>query len=74
MAPAQRSISVGRDVIRSILATGDHARVFIGPYEPVAASYIEPSQVYDNVDLHRFVGRDWLIDAFDRFLAGEESG
>jgi hypothetical protein len=74
MADAERSISIGRDVIRSILATGDHARFFIGAYEPIAASYIEPWQIYDHVDLDRFVGRDWLVATFDDFLAGHENG
>jgi hypothetical protein len=74
MTHAERSILVGRDVIRGILSTGDHARFFLGSYEPIAASYIEPWPVYDNLDLDRFVGRDWLVTGFDHFLATHESG
>ena len=74
MTDVERSIVIGRDVIRSILATGDHARIFVGSHEPVAASYIPPWQIYDNLDHDRFVGRDWLVADFDEFVHTNQHG
>jgi len=71
---AERSISIGRDAIGAIFATGDHARVFVGPYEPIAASYIKPWPIYEQPGLDRFAGREWLLDEFDGFLARHDSG
>ena len=74
MADGGRSISIGRDVIRSVLATGDHARIFVGPYEPIAASYIEPWPLYDHLGLDDFVGREWLTADFGEFIDTHQSG
>ena len=39
-AQGNRSIAIGGDVIRSILITGDHNKVFVGDYERLRDAYI----------------------------------
>jgi hypothetical protein len=50
----------GRDIIKSILITGDHNSFLIGSYESLDNAYIEPWPVFDRVNLDRFLGRKWL--------------
>ena len=73
-AEGDRAIVVGGDVIRSILSTGDHARFFIGAYEPLVAAYIDPGQLYADAGLDQFIGREWLTAELDAFLAAHDRG
>ncbi len=68
------SIAVGRDVIRSLLITGNGNTVFVGDYERVRDAYIEPWSVFEKLHLDRFTGRKWLIKTIDRFLKEQDSG
>jgi hypothetical protein len=72
--PGDRSVIVGRDVINSIIVTGDHNRFFIGHYERLRDAYIRPWSVFERVKLDRFVGREWLTAEIDAFLRDEERG
>lgn len=63
-----RSISIGRDGIRSLLITGDHNQVFIGDYERLQDAYINTSLVFARVNLDHFTGREWLLAEVDEFL------
>ena len=69
-----RSVVVGRDVINSIINTGDHNQFFIGDYERLRDAYIEPWSVFERVNLDRFVGREWLLDEVDDFLRDHDRG
>ncbi len=69
-----RSISIGGDVIQSILITGDHNRVFVGDYERLRDAYIPPWSVFERVRLDRFVGREWLVAEVDAFLRDHDRG
>lgn len=73
-ARGERSIVVGRDAVQSILVTGDHNRVFVGEYEPLRDTYIQPWSVFQRVDVEGFIGREWLFAEIDRFLANEDCG
>ncbi len=53
----QRSALVGRDVIHSIIATGDHNQFFSGDYERLQDAYVEPWSVFAQVKLDHFAGR-----------------
>jgi len=68
------SVAAGRDIVRSLIATGDHNQFFVGGYEPLKDCYIDPWSVYDRVRLDRFAGRDWLIREIDNFLRGHDRG
>ncbi|MCB0082764.1 MAG: hypothetical protein KDE47_17615, partial [Caldilineaceae bacterium] len=69
-----RAIITGRDVIRSILVTGDHNRVFVGNYEPLEKIYKEPWQVFERTSRLPFTGREWLLDEVDAFLNRHDRG
>jgi hypothetical protein len=69
-----RNITVGRDVIASILVTGDHNQIFRGDYVNLRDFYIEPWQVLERVDLERYVGRRWLQESLDGFLGSNDRG
>ena len=73
-AQADRGAYVGRDVINSIIITGDHNKFFSGDYESLRDAYIEPWSVFDRVDLSDFVQRPWLLEEVDTFLKQERSG
>jgi len=72
--PGDRGVVVGRDVIRSMIITGDLNRVFVGDYEPLGDAYIEPWSVFERVDLDHFAGREWLLKEIDIFLEGNDRG
>jgi len=69
-----RNITVGRDVIASILVTGDHNQIFRGDYVDLRDFYIQPWQVLERVDLERYVGRGWLESSLDDFLGNHDRG
>jgi hypothetical protein len=69
-----RSIAVGGAVMRSIFITGDHNHVFVGPFETLADSYLEPWSVFERLRLDRFTGRDWLTTEVDTFLDSHDRG
>lgn len=73
-ASGERSVVVGRDVINSIINTGDHNRFFIGDYVRLKDAYIEPWPVFERVNLDRFVGREWLLAEVDAFLRDHDRG
>jgi len=73
-AKGERSITIGGDVIHSILITGDHNQVFVGDYERLRDAYIEPWPVFERVNLDRFTGREWLIAEVDACLQGNDRG
>jgi molybdopterin-biosynthesis enzyme MoeA-like protein len=73
-AQGVRSVVVGRDVINSIIITGDHNKVFVGKYETLRVAYINPKEVFDRVDLDHFVGREWLVDMIDSFISNHDRG
>lgn len=73
-ASGDRSIVVGRDVIRSVLITGDQNQVFVGDYEQLQDAYIEPWSVFQRADIANFVGREWLTAEIDAFIATEDRG
>lgn len=69
-----RSIIAGRDVIGSLLVTGDHNQVFVGGYERLQDAYINPQSVFERVDLAHFTGREWLLAEVDAFLQNYDRG
>jgi hypothetical protein len=73
-AQGSRSVVVGRDVINSIIVTGDHNQGFTGDYERLRDAYIEPWSVFERVDLDHFVGREWLLREVDAFLRDHDRG
>jgi hypothetical protein len=73
-AQGDRSVVVGRDVINSIINTGDHNRFFIGDYERLQDAYLEPGSVFERVNLEHFVGREWLLAEIDAFLRDHDRG
>ena len=57
---AESGVFVGRDVIKSIIVTGNHNQFFIGGYARLRDAYIYPSTVFDDLDRDGFAGRGWL--------------
>jgi hypothetical protein len=73
-AQGDRSVVVGRDVIKGIINAGDHNQFFIGDYERLRDAYIPPHPVFQRVRLDRFVGRQWLMAEVDTFLRNHDRG
>ncbi len=68
------SIAVGRDAINSIFVTGGVNQFFVGQYERLADAYLNPSALYRELQLDDFVGRDWLAQEVDAFVASRDRG
>jgi hypothetical protein len=47
---------------------------FAGEYVRLRDAYIDPSQIFDRVDLDHFVGREWLLAEVDGFLRDHDRG
>ena len=60
--PANKQISIGRDVVNSVVIAGDNNSVnyFSGDYVSLKEYYIPPDSVFQRVRTNDFVGRDWL--------------
>ncbi|MBK9942247.1 MAG: ATP-binding protein [Kouleothrix sp.] len=71
---AESGVFVGRDVIKSIIVTGNHNQFFIGGYARLRDAYIYPSTVFDDLDRDGFAGRGWLCDRIDAFISGKPCG
>lgn len=73
IATGNRSAAVGGNLI-GLLITGNGNRVFFGDYENLSDAYIDPGQIFEQVNLDRFVGRKWLIDIIDNFIEDQDRG
>lgn len=68
------SIAVGGDAINSIFVTGGANQFFIGQYERLVDAYLNPQALYRELQIDRFVGREWLVRAIDEFIASVDRG
>ncbi len=68
-----RSVAA-REIIGSLILTGDHNQVFQGDYAKLGEVYIDHASVFARLDVDRFIGRDALIRDIDDFIAREPSG
>ncbi|MFC7530854.1 hypothetical protein [Actinoplanes sp. GCM10030250] len=59
-------MQAGRDVI-----TGN---VFTGSFARLRDVWIDPGAVFDEVEVDRFAGREWLIERVDRFIERHNRG
>ncbi len=59
-------IQAGRDVV-----TGN---IFLGRFSRLRDAWLSPAPVFDEVDLDRFSGREWLRDQVDQFIADHDRG
>jgi hypothetical protein len=68
------AIAVGGDAINSIFVTGGVNQFFVGQYERLADAYLNPRALYRELQLDRFTGRRWLLQAIDDFIASVDRG
>jgi hypothetical protein len=59
-------LQAGRDVI-----TGN---VFVGRFARLRDVWLDPASVFEEVDVDRFVGRDWLVNSVDSFIEKHDRG
>lgn len=59
-------IQAGRDVI--------NGNIFLGEYIRLRDAWLDPAPVFDEVDIERFTGREWLRDQVDDFIAHHDHG
>ena len=59
-------LQAGRDVISG--------NVFVGRFARLRDVWLDPTPVFDEVDVDQFVGRKWLADAIERFMRGRDRG
>lgn len=70
-AHGHRSVAVGGNITGPVY-TGDF---FLGQgYERLQDAYISPTALYQELNLDRFQGREWLLREVDSFLDGHSHG
>ena len=67
-------IAAGRDVLAQHIITGDFATVLSGDYVQLEDAYIDPGEVFELTDVDKFIGRQWLIEKIDNFIAANDRG
>jgi hypothetical protein len=72
-ATAARAAAIGRDNL-GLVITGDATQIFLGPYERLADSYLNPTFLYHNLDLDNFTGRAATLATIDAFLTKHDRG
>ena len=74
ISATDRSIVGGRDVIHSILVTGDHNNFFTGDYVSLREAYKEPWEIYDRLKGENLISRQWLLNDIDTFISKNDRG
>lgn len=59
-------IQAGRDVVAG--------NIFLGEFTRLRDAWLDPAPIFDEVDIKRFVGREWLRDQVDDFIARHDRG
>jgi AAA ATPase-like protein len=59
-------LQAGRDIITGTVFTGTFARL--------RDVWLDPGPVFDEVEIEKFAGREWLLDRIDRFLERHDHG
>jgi len=73
-AKGSRSVVISGNFAGNII-TGDHNKVFTeSGYEKLSEAYIYPGEIFEQVNLDRFVGRGWLLDIIDSFIRDHDRG
>ena len=73
LADTRRRIGSGREreQVGGDVITGD---VFVGRFARLRDKWLDPAPVFDEVQVERFTGREWLLEPVDRFLAAHDHG
>ncbi|MEX5712361.1 hypothetical protein AB1484_29800 [Parafrankia sp. FMc6] len=73
-AQGVRSIAVGGDAINSLFVTGDNNTFFVGDYARLQDVYLSPALLHQELELDRFIGREWLVELLDEAIARHDRG
>jgi hypothetical protein len=73
LADTRRRLGSGREreQVGGNVITGD---VFVGRFARLRDKWLDPAPVFDEVQVERFTGREWLLEPVDRFLAAQDHG
>lgn len=63
-----------QSIVGSAIATGENAVALVGDYLLLQSVLLPPDSVYTRVALDRFVGREWLEQRVNAFLAAHDRG
>lgn len=66
--------SSGYGPAATLVFTGQQPQLFIGAYQRLRDAYLDPYRVFQRVKLDQFVGRRWLLEVVDAFLAVDKPG
>jgi hypothetical protein len=72
--PGEHVITIGRDVVSSLIVSGDHNTVLLDNATDVSDAYIDPSAVFARLNLDYFAGREWLLTQINSFVSAHQSG
>lgn len=70
----QRAFELGRSTVVQAARSVINGDVFIGGFERLRYKWLDPILVFEEIQVERFAGREWLLKPLHRFLADNDRG
>jgi hypothetical protein len=70
----QRALAKGNASVIQVAGSVITGDVFVGRFARLRDVWLDPRPVFEEVQVERFVGRDWLLAPLDRFMATHDRG
>jgi hypothetical protein len=71
---AQRAVAKGSATVLQAGRDVVSGNVFVGRFARLRDVWLDPTPVFDEVEVDQFVGRKWLVDAIERFMRTRDRG
>ncbi len=70
----QKASARGQSTVIQAAGSVINGDVFVGRFARLRDKWLDPAQVFEEVQVERFVGREWLLEPLHRFLADNDRG
>ena len=70
----QKASARGRSTVIQAAGSVINGDIFVGRFARLRDKWLDPVPVFEEVQVERFVGREWLLEPLHRFLAGNDRG
>jgi hypothetical protein len=70
----QKASARGQSTVIQAAGSVINGDVFVGRFARLRDKWLDPAPVFEEVQVERFVGREWLLEPLRRFLADNDHG
>ena len=70
----QKASARGQSTVIQAAGSVINGDVFVSKYARLRDKWLDPAPVFEEVQVERFVGREWLLEPLHRFLADNDRG